>query len=678
LNNSPRDILAQVKLFQKSRKSTIPNVPDLEKFFSDLEKKLKKLDRQKNYDEYVRVVKENAKEIREKVLKYLMVRRTRTEIVNYFGADLERQNLRFPTVTDPEPIFYELNGHEDHVFNTTIELAVKRFKYARYTPMLYYKGGVSQPEELAQQNMGKFMKILLVKRLESSFFAFRNTLQRFIRSYEHFIREYDLGYVYVSKKYINKIFELLEDDNDEAIQRLIDEDRAQKLPASEFRKSFRQDLEHDLQILKEMAGLWESVHRDPKLLKFVDMLKKSDILKENKVIIFTESRETAVYLDSRLQEQVGDGVLSFSGGSSAATREKVIENFDGRARYPKDDYRILITTEVLSEGVNLHRANVVVNYDIPWNPTRMMQRVGRINRVDTTFDAIHTFNFFPTVQSNDQIKLREAAEYKIQGFIEMLGADARLLTEGEEIKSHDLFARLLSRKTITGEDGEEDSELKYLQVIRNIRDSDPDLFERIKRLPKKARTARRQRRDSNSLLTYFRKGRLQKFYLADARSSREVDFFAAARTFDADRDVERGTLGKDFYELLEKNKRAFELATTDEIRDFGTKGGRDSASAVLRILKSGEIRKFKGYTDEDELYLARLIRLLEEGGLPKQSSKTLLKELDRELKNGVNPLRILALLRVNIAEEFFRETAAETVAHISGPREVILSEYLHG
>ena len=154
------------------------------------------------------------------------------------------------------------------------------------------------------------------------------------------------------------------------------------------------------------------------------------------------------------------------------TRQKVIENFDPGARFPKDDYRILVSTEVFSEGVNLHRANVVINYDLPWNPTRLMQRVGRINRVDTKFDMIHTFNFFPTQQSNDQIKLKEAAEYKIQAFIEMLGADARLLTEGEEIKSHDLFSRLLSKKTITGEDEAEDSELRYLQVIRQIRDND--------------------------------------------------------------------------------------------------------------------------------------------------------------------------------------------------------------
>ena len=155
----------------------------------------------------------------------------------------------------------------------------------------------------------------------------------------------------------------------------------------------------------------------------------------------------------------------------------VIDNFDAKVRHKKDDYRILVSTEVLSEGVNLHRANVVINYDIPWNPTRMMQRVGRINRVDTPFDRIYTFNFFPTRQSNDQIKLKEAAEAKINAFLTLLGGDATLLTEGEPIGSHELFNRLLSIKSITGEDDGEESELKYLHLIKTIRDKDPALFD---------------------------------------------------------------------------------------------------------------------------------------------------------------------------------------------------------
>ncbi len=251
LNNTPGDILSQIKLFQKARKSTIPNISNLENFFQALEKRLKKLDRKKDYEQYLKVVKENAREVREKILKYLMVRRTRSEITAYFAEDLKEQGLKFSEVADPKPIFYELNDYEDQIFHKTIEWVTKKFKYARYTPMLYFKGEITHPEELAQKNMGKFMKILLVKRLESSFHAFKNTLQRFIRSYEHFLTEFDKGRVYVSKKYIHKIFELLENDNDEAIQRLIEEDKAVEYKAGDFRKKFKKDLEHDLRLLKE-------------------------------------------------------------------------------------------------------------------------------------------------------------------------------------------------------------------------------------------------------------------------------------------------------------------------------------------------------------------------------------------------------------------------------------------
>ena len=156
-------------LFQKAKKSTIPNLPDLEGFFSRLEQKLKKLDRQKDYGRYITTVKDNAREIREKVLKYLMVRRTRTEIERYFSDDITKQGLKFPIVEKPTPLFYELNEKEDDIFNKTIELITQKFKYTRYMSLLYYTGTIDQLEKQSQKNMGRFMKILLVKRLESSF-----------------------------------------------------------------------------------------------------------------------------------------------------------------------------------------------------------------------------------------------------------------------------------------------------------------------------------------------------------------------------------------------------------------------------------------------------------------------------------------------------------------------------
>jgi ERCC4-like helicases len=681
-NNSPKDILSQIKLFQKSRKSTIPNLPDLEGFFNRLDKKLNNLDRQRDYAEYIRVVKENAKEIREKVLKYLMVRRTRTEIIKYFDNDLKNQDLKFPDIENPEPLFYELNEVEDEIFDKTIELISKRFKYARYTPLLYYKGKVDQLEEQSQRNMGKFMKILLVKRLESSFFAFKNSVDRFIYSYEMFINEFEKGTVYVSKKHTNKIFELLEDDDDAAVQRLIDEGKAEKFGSTEFKDEFIADLKSDFEILKQVKLLWQKITRDPKLLTFIERLSKNKILKENKVIIFTESKETAEYLTKNINERFSDTVLCFTGGSGEATRDRVIENFDAKSRHPKNDFRILVSTEVLSEGVNLHRSNVVVNYDIPWNPTRMMQRVGRINRVDTLFDTIYTFNFFPTRQSNDQIKLREAAEAKINAFLTLLGGDAALLTEGEPVGSHELFDRLISRKTLTGEDEGEESELKYLRVIKNLRDQNPDLFEKIKRLPKKARTAKKYNKGlqplvaEESLITYFRRGKLQKFFLAaDKPYAQELDFLSAAGVLESSADEKKQKLPERFYELLDKNKDTFIIATTEEMAEPQTRRGRDSAFQILKILKT-TLKNTKQLTEEQELYLKKVFTQLEEGGLPKQTAKETLKALNDLKSEMANPLKVLATLQTHIPERLLESHYAEYNPQSSGKREVILSMYL--
>ncbi|WP_353686069.1 helicase-related protein [Thermodesulfovibrio sp. 3462-1] len=489
-NNSPKDILAQIKIFQNPRKSNIPGVPDLEDFFGRLENKLKKVNRQKDYDKFIEITKDIAKEIRDKVLKHIMVRRTRTEIEKYFAEDLERNNVKFPEVEDPKPLFYQLSKDEDRIFMETVRLITQEFTYARYTPLLYLKKGIPPLEAQSQRNMGGFMKVLLVKRLESSFYAFRKTIDRFIRSYENFIKEYENGNVWISKGYINKIFELLEEGDDEAIQKLIDEGKAEKYSSSDFKPEFKENLEKDLKILKDIQKMWQSIKRDPKLETLLDNLKNHPILKDRKIIIFTESKETAEYLTENINKEFGSEIaLLFHGNSPEIVRDKVIENFDARARNKKDDYRILVSTEVLSEGVNLHRSNIVINYDIPWNPTRLIQRVGRVNRIDTPFDKIYTFNFFPTKQADSEIALTNIARSKIEAFLTMLGGDSAILTEGEPVSSHELFDKLLSKKTITEDDGEE-SELKYLRIIEDIRDKNPELFEKIKRLPKKARSAK--------------------------------------------------------------------------------------------------------------------------------------------------------------------------------------------
>lgn len=683
LNNSPRDILSQVKLFQNGKNSTIPNLKNLDVFFSGLERKLRGIDRQRDRELYFQIVQSNAKETREKVLKYLMIRRTRTEVEKYYGEDMRQQGLKFPEVQDPEPLFYKFSKQENKIFDETLRLLVLEFTYARYSPLTYFEGKGFEQERQSQRNLAKFMKILMVKRLESSFHAFRLTLGRFITSYNRVIEEFQKGNVYISKKHINKVFEALEDDNQEMIERLLEEDKAERLSAKDFSDAFLPDLRRDLAILHKVQDLWATIRRDPKWEAFRDVLMAQARLRKGKLIIFTESQETASYLAERLAKEVEAKTIIFTGQSNEEAHRAVIANFDANAFRPRDDYRILVSTEVLSEGVNLHRSNTVFNYDIPWNPTRLIQRVGRVNRVDTKFDTIHTYNFFPTEESNDVIKLREAAEAKIHGFIEMLGADARLLTEGEEIKSHDLFAMLTSKKTITGEDEQEESELEYLREIRAIRDSNVELFARIKRLPKKARSTRQPPTAPDALvkafpglMTYFRQGRLDKFYLAQQGIdySTELDFLTAVKILKpGDKSEKRQTIAPDFYSLLDRNKAAFEVATSPENDDaIPSHKGATNDAYILKRLKAKEIRRYDGFTEEDEVYIKQVIQLLTDGALPRPTTRTVADALKKE----IDPLRLLGILKRDIPMEFFQPTRAQRTFQALSPREVILSSYL--
>lgn len=680
LNNSPLDILSQIKLFQKAKNSTIPGIKNLEHFFGSLQRRLQNLDRKKDYEAYMNIVKDNAAQIRDKVLKHIMVRRTRKEIDTYFKEDLKNQGLKFPNVNPPEPIFYKLDTKLNGIFIKTIALITdeKQFKYSRYTPLLYLKKELTNFEKIAQRNMGGFMKILLIKRLESSFFAFRKTLARFIKSYEDFIDAYNKGKVYVSKKHWQKIMDFFLAENFEAIQKLIDDEKAEEYSIDDFKPELKNDIEQDLETLKTIQALWSDINYDPKLDSFIEKIEEQKELQNNKLIIFTESKETAEYLSDNLKTKLNDKVLIYHGGSSEKELKTVIANFDAKAKIKKDDYRIVVTTEVLSEGVNLHRSNVVINYDIPWNPTRMIQRVGRINRVDTPFNEIFTYNFFPTEEVNDIIKLKEAAIAKINYFIEMLGNDAKLLTDGEEIKSFELFNKLTSKEFITGEEEAEESELKYLRVIENIRDNNKELFAQIKNLPRKARVARKTNAaftlDENALVTYFRKGKLEKFYLSTQSQTVELDFLTTAKLFEASEKTQGQKIQNDFHELLASNKSKIELdlQETEDVEENTKKGGREHAARIRKILNAKEIKRYNGFTDTDDEYLAKVRILLDEGGMP----KTVAKRIFDEIENETNPMKILAAIKRNLPEQFFNNTASAKDVSMSIPKEVILSEYL--
>jgi len=207
-----------------------------------------------------------------------------------------------------------------------------------------------------------------------------------------------------------------------------------------------------------------------------------------------------------------------------------------------------------------------------------------------------------------------------------------------------------------------------------LRDANPDMFDRIKRIPKKSRTARKYKDGGGRLLTYFKKGKLHKFYMAGKSGyPAELDFVTSAGIMEVKADMGKEKLGGDFYELLDKNKAEFEYATSEDIPQSKGKGGRDSVTRILGILKA--IKDYRKYTDEQESYLLKVIKRLEEGGLPKQTAKTVYTELN-ENKSNITPLKIIAILKKNISEKLLESHFAEESADTSGIREVILSEYL--
>lgn len=681
VNNSPRDIFNLIKLFQPPRNSSIPNISNLEKFFNALEANLKKVDRKKDHENYLAIFKQNAKEIREKVLKYILVRRTRTEIEKYYQVDMEKVGLNFPKVNDPKAIFYQLNEEESKTFNRSIDIITHGITYARYQPAEYSDGSNSVLNAMKQSqiNLVGIMRTMLVKRLESSFYAFKKSIDRFIMFHESFLKAIGEGYVYSSKKYSVDLFHAIAEGDDFTIDKLVAEDKANKFSIELFTPKLRQDVVKDIARLKELRDMWSNINRDPKIIKLKEMLKNDKKLK-GKVILFTESKETAEYIKQEIEELYKDKILLFTGSSKKSVRQKVIDNFDANVKKEKqkDEYRILISTEVLSEGVNLHRSNVIINYDIPWNPTRLMQRAGRINRINTKFEDISIFTFFPSDEGNDEIKLKEAAIVKIALFIDTLGADAHTLTDGEMIQSHELFNKLTSKSALTGEDEEMQSELKYFSVIKEIRDNDEALYEEILQLPQKARTARKHEEVDNTLLTYFRKNKnIQKFFLAQDSTSKELDFTEAASLLDTESSTKAVKLPSDFYTKLALNRGQFKLETYDNNKGLGLDDTSKRNSNEKKLSES--IKSVLGVVklQADKDYIIEVKNTLSAGLLPRAVVKQAKQSLEKVIneQGSSNPKALVQALRDNIPQNLINSN--EDVDNVSETdEEVILSEYL--
>ena len=666
INNYTSDIENQIYLFQPKHNSNIVGVKNLEGFFATLNGKLKGME--KGTSEYMEQIRKNSEAIRDKLLRHIMIRRTRTEIENYYHDDLVKQGLTFPKLGAPEKIIYSFDEVTDGVFNETIA-AIKDFTYSRYKPLTYLKDTKQYTQLLtAQYNMGGFMKGILVKRLESSFFAFRMTLSRFIESYERFIEMYNTtGEVWISKK-VN-VYDLLDAGDIDKLLQLVEDENAFHFKKTDFKANFIIDLNKDLAKLKYLRDLWATITNDPKLETFCNELEHNKKLLGNKKIIFTESKETAEYLEKNLQSLFGKRVIAYTGMSSKALKAVIEDSFNPKYIDKENDrYDVLITTDVLAEGVNLHRSNALINYDLPWNPTRIMQRVGRINRVGTEHQRIYVFNFFPTAQSDKQMPLKERILEKLQAFHDTLGEDSQYLSDQEIVSSQKLFTDLT--ENLDGEEESTNPELAYLAVIRQIRDTDKKLFERIKRLPKKAKTGRYSDLIQNTAtITFIRKGALKDFFITGDATT-QISFIEAVKYLECEPDELRINVGNAYYNHYEENNIAFDTSLVqDEIIEVGKAPLKGNDLKVVQYLRA--MMHEPTLTDEQEDVINRIRQAYENGDIPQNITKDIIKEV-----KSVKDLGSMYFVITNMIPDQYLYHRRDAVLHTEGEKQVILSCYL--
>lgn len=683
LNNSIYDFYPLIKLFQSPKDSDIPGMKNLEGFFANAKGKLKALD--KGTSEYLEEVKNISKTVRNKILKFIMIRRTRQDVKEYFKQDIEKQGLHFPDVEAPHRIIYNYDKFTDDIFNQTIK-NLKEFTFARYQPGNNLKDEykLSDFAQTQEHNLVGFMKTMLVKRLESSKYAFLQTIDRFILSYEQFIKMYNAGTVYVSKKI--DVYDYLENDDEESLILALEKDTKAKIyNKSQFKEDFIEKLNLDLSILHFIKNAWLQVPQDFKKESFLKYLEQDKFLSKNKIIIFTESMETGLDLYNSLFEKYNDSVIFYSSGvcryknnsvSSKTVKDLIHLNYDPKNKETSDDIRILITTDVLAEGINLHRSNIIINYDLPWNPTRVLQRVGRVNRVGTKFDKIHIYNFFPTSTADNELGLEDNIKAKIQAFHETLGEDAKYLSDEETTTNHKLFGeklydKITNKDTYNEDDVSENLELKYISLLEEIREKDLGLFNRIKYLPKKVRTGRIFNLPKNSLITFFKKGALNKIYITNGMQSQELSFDDAIKYFECTEETKKQQISKEYYQLLDINKALFFNPHEEEDVQIKKTGGSSNHKYVkLRIefaIKEGRL------TDIQEDYLKKILSLYETGVIPNDASKRIKDEIEKE----TDSLKLYQSVKINIPDTYlFTKKNIKKVDN--NTREIILSELLIG
>ena len=265
---------------------------------------------------------------------------------------------------------------------------------------------------------------------------------------------------------------------------------------------------------------------DPKLELFTENLKhtflSSEINPTGKLVVFSESVDTIKYLYDYLHNTMGrEDVLLITASNRNKKKSQVRANFDANvpAEEQKDDFNIILTSDVLAEGVNLHRSNVIVNYDSPWNASRLMQRIGRVNRIGSVAPNIYNYMFYPSQQGDKEIQLYKNALIKLQSFHSAYGEDAQIYSREEIVREFKLFDSNVKDSI--------DKKIALLRELRDLYNNDRELYHKIKALPLKSRVGRETVKHHGKTIVFVSSEVKTEFYLVGSGNPEPIDFLTA-------------------------------------------------------------------------------------------------------------------------------------------------------
>ena len=623
MNNSPADIYTEILLFQDPRHCTIDGVSNLTAFFSPLIKEFKRL--RKNNNTSIEDFKQLAEKVRDRIIKPLTVRRTRTDIesIPRYNKDVNG----FPKVEHPIENQYELNEHLANLFEQAIQILDKKLTYARYQAIAYLKpevaNGLYDNAELISRSLAGIRKNGLVKRLESSFYAFQVSIENFHQANQNMIDMFDNDKVYIAPDLdINLLLEsgLSEEEIEEKLNAKASNNPKNAIfHAADFRPEFIDMLHNDQAILEQMLADWKDIsdEDDSKFAKFNELLKhelfKSDRNPEKKLVVFSESVDTVDYLKRRINRK---DVLVISAQNRNKQFKTIRENFDANYKQKLNEYNIILTTDVLAEGVNLHRSNVIVNYDTPWNSTRLMQRIGRVNRIGSASKHIYNYVFYPSREGNKQINLNQIALSKIQSFHSTFGEDNQIYSQ-EEIIDRNLSK--LFEEGVNEQKKDINKELPFYEELRTLFKTNRQEYNRIAKISLRSRTGRESKTINGVTLSedtlVFLKTNFRKVFFLVSESAQEISVLDALNYFKATKDEKPVTRISNHHKHVEKALTKFRTIQDEEIRiqetsqkDISNLGAQVSTAINL-------LNNFMNEIGDNDLYIkvAHLKTLVERG-----------------------------------------------------------------